>query len=205
MSFWPRTNRILGPAKCTVRLADARRTGPQRPHRLRKAFVNAAMFMVIMEQHQERRRRARIIDCGARVLASIALASVVCACGNEGPVSRSIAATVEKGPGTRLTLADHTGFPWDKVCILGPYTPDDKVDALTGIQGAAAHAYDIRSNDAINVLMFVREGRIASSVAHRRDRGDFSPEVIGKCYSTEHAKFSIRVPPPNSWGNIGPE
>ena len=143
--------------------------------------------------------------CRVRVLASLGLAFVVSACGNEGPVNRSIAATVEKGPGTRLVLAEHTGFPWDKVCILGPYTPDDRVDSLTGIQGAAGQAYDIRSNDGINVLMFVREGRIASSVAHGRNQGDFGPEVVGKCYSREQANFSIRVPPPNSWGNIGPE
>lgn len=138
-------------------------------------------------------------------LRALALASLVSACGNEGRVNRSIAATVEKGPGTRLVLAEHAGFPWDKVCILGPYTPDDKVDSLTGIQGAAGQAYDIRSNDGINVLMFVREGRIASSVAHGRNQGDFGPEVVGQCYSREQANFSIRIPPPNSWGNIGPE
>ena len=63
-----------------------------------------------------------------RMLASLVLAGLGSACGSEGPVNKSIAATVEKGPGTRLVLAEHTGFPWDKVCILGPYTPDDKVD-----------------------------------------------------------------------------
>jgi hypothetical protein len=139
-----------------------------------------------------------------RMLVSLALAGLGSACTSEGSVNKSIAATVEKGPGTRLLLTEHTGFPWDKVCILGPYTPDDKVDSLTGIQGAAGQAYDIRSNDGINVLMFVREGRIASSVAHGRSQGDFGPEVIGKCYSREQAKFSIRVPPANGWGNIGP-
>jgi hypothetical protein len=139
-----------------------------------------------------------------RMLASLALAGLGSACGSEGPVNKSIAATVEKGPGTRLVLAEHTGFPWEKVCILGPYTPDDKVDSLTGIQGAAGQAYDIRSNDGINVLMFVRDARIAASVAHARNQGDFGPEVVGKCYSKEQANFSVRVPPTNSWGNIGP-
>jgi hypothetical protein len=139
-----------------------------------------------------------------QMLVSLALTGLGSACTSEGPVNKSIAAAVEKGPGTRLLLTEHTGFPWDKVCILGPYTPDDKVDSLTGIHGAAGQAYDIRSNDGINVLMFVREGRIASSVAHGRSQGDFGPEVVGKCYSREQAKFSIRVPPANSWGNIGP-
>jgi hypothetical protein len=92
-----------------------------------------------------------------RMLVSLALAGLNSACRSEGPVNMSIAASVGKGPGTRLVLAEHTGFRWDKVCILGPYTPDDKVDSSTGIQGGAGQAYDIRSNDGINVLMFVRE------------------------------------------------
>jgi hypothetical protein len=139
-----------------------------------------------------------------RVLASLALAGLWPSCGSEGPVNKSIAATVENGPGTRLILAEHAGFAWDKVCILGPYTPDDRVDSLTGIQGAAEQAPDIRSNDGINVLMFVRDARIAASVAHPRNQEDFGPEVVGKCYSREQANFSVRVPPANSWGNIGP-
>jgi hypothetical protein len=138
-----------------------------------------------------------------RILA-LTLASLVAACGSDGAINRSIAASVEKGPGTRLVLAEHTEFPWDRVCILGPYTPDDKVDSLTRVQGAAGRAHDIRSSDGINVLMFVSDDRIAASIAHARNRGDFGPEVVGKCYSREEANFSIRVPPPNSWGNIGP-
>ena len=51
-----------------------------------------------------------------RMLASLALAGLGSACTSEGPVNKSIAATVEKGPGTRLLLTEHTGFPWDKVC-----------------------------------------------------------------------------------------
>ena len=87
-----------------------------------------------------------------RILASLALAGVVSVCGSEGPVNKSIAATV----------------------------------------------------DGINVLMFVRDARIAASVAHARNQKDFGPEVVGKCYSREQANFSVRVPPANSWGNIGP-
>jgi hypothetical protein len=34
---------------------------------------------------------------------------------------------------------------------------------LTGIDGAATRAFDIWSNDGIDVLMFVHEGRIAAS------------------------------------------
>ena len=124
-------------------------------------------------------------------------------CAGDSPVSSSIGATVDRGVGTRLALAEHTAFRWDKVCIFGPYTSDDAVDSITGIPGASGRAYDIRLNEGINVLMFIDAGRIADSVAHPRGKGDFGPELVGKCYLRDDAIFSIRNPPAASWGNIG--
>jgi hypothetical protein len=143
-------------------------------------------------------RRARSWLCSPSLAVVAALSS---ACTLEGSVSRSIAASVGKGPGTRLDLAEHASFPWDRVCIIGPYTSDDDVDSLTGVRGAAAKDHGIQSNDSINVLMFVSDGRIAASVAHRRGRGDFFPELTGKCYTRDAAVFQVR----DSRGNIGPD
>ena len=139
------------------------------------------------------------------ILTLLALAGVTSGCAREEPVSHAIAAAVETGPGTRLMLAEHTEFEWDNVCVIGPYTPDGKVDSLTDIQGAAGLAHGIRSSDAINVLMFISRGRVAASIAHPRSQGDFAPEVKDRCYSRSQAKFLIRVPPAESWGDIGPE
>jgi hypothetical protein len=125
-------------------------------------------------------------------------------CRGANPTSESIDAAVASGPGTRLALADYAAFPWEKACIFGPYSPDDKVDAVTGIRGAASRAYDIRSNDGINVVMFIHDGEVVASVAHPRNRGDCGPEVVGQCYSRERSVFVVRIPPTNSWGNIGP-
>ena len=136
------------------------------------------------------------------VFALLALVSVRSACGGDEPLSRSIAVSVEKGPGTRLVLAEHTRFAWDKVCIFGPYTADETIEAVTGVQGAAEQAHGIQSNDGINVLLFVSEDRIAESVEHPRRRGDFGPDVVGKCYSRGQANFSVRRA--DGRGEIGP-
>src|SRR5262245_44733532 len=125
-------------------------------------------------------------------------------CRGTDPTSESIAAAVAAGPGTRLALADHAAFPWEKACIFGPYSPDDRVDAITGIRGAASRAYDIRLNDGINVVMFIHDNEVVASVAHPRNHGDFGPEVVGQCYSRERSVFVVRIPPTNSWGNIVP-
>jgi hypothetical protein len=135
----------------------------------------------------------------------LTLVNVSSACGGGAPLTRSIAASVEKGPGTRLVLAEHAGFAWDELCIFGPYTPDERIDSLTGVQGAAGQAHGIGSNDGINLLMFISDHRIAASIAHPRSQGDFGPDVVGKCYSRSQANFMVRVPPANGRGNIGPE
>jgi hypothetical protein len=111
---------------------------------------------------------------------------------------------VHRGPGTRLALADHATFPWEKACIFGPYTASSEIETATGVAGAAGQAQDIHRRDDINLLLFIHEGRIARSIAHPRNRGDFGPEVVGKCVSKDQAVFSVRNPPAGSWGNIGP-
>jgi hypothetical protein len=125
-------------------------------------------------------------------------------CAVDDPVSDSIGEAVHRGPGTRLALADHATFPWERACIFGPYTDGSEIETTTGVAGAAGQAHDIHTRDDINLLLFIHDGRITRSVALSRNRGDFGPEVVGKCVSIDRAVFSVRNPPPGSWGNIGP-
>jgi hypothetical protein len=125
-------------------------------------------------------------------------------CGGKDAVSKSISGAVKRGDGARVDLVEHTSFAWDKVCIFGPYIPADRIEAVTGIPGTARDAHGIESRDDIDVLLFARGGRTAASVAHPRNRGDFGPEVVDKCYSKEQAVFAVRKPPAGSWGTIGP-
>jgi hypothetical protein len=69
---------------------------------------------------------------------------------------------------------------------------------------AERDARGIHTRDDIILLIFIHHGRLVRSVAHPRARGDFGPELVGKCYSTDQAVFLVRSPPPGSWGNIGP-
>lgn len=125
-------------------------------------------------------------------------------CSSDDRVSLSIGASMNRGVGALIVLTEHTTFAWDKVCMFSPYTADADIDAVTGIHGAAKQAHGIQSRDDIAVLLFVHDGGIAASVAHPRDRGDFGPELVGKCYSRQQAVFAIRKIPAESWGNIGP-
>jgi hypothetical protein len=75
---------------------------------------------------------------------------------------------------------------------------------VTGIPDAAQPAFDIRSNDRINVLMFIQDFRLVESVAHGRRYGDFGPEVVRRCYPREEAVFLVRQPSAGTWGTLGP-
>lgn len=137
----------------------------------------------------------------ALIIGFLVFGTIGCGRDNDA-VSRSIRGAVKQGNGARVVLAEYTSFAWDKVWIFGPYTPTDKIEAVTGISGVARDTQGIESRDDIDVLLFVRGGRVAASVAHARDRGDFGPEVVGKCYSKEQAVFTVRWP--RSFGEIGP-
>jgi hypothetical protein len=60
------------------------------------------------------------------LLALVTGAWLMSACAREEPVNKAIARSVVAGPGTRITLSEHTEFAWDKVCVFGPYTPDEQ-------------------------------------------------------------------------------
>ena len=139
----------------------------------------------------------------SRFLIGVLVLGTLSCVGND-EVSRSIAEVVKRGDGARLTLVEHTPFAWDKVCIFAPYTSADRIETATGIPGSAKDAHGIESNDGVDALLFVRGGRIVVSVGHPANRGEFGPEVVGKCYSKEQAVFAVRTPPADTWGRIGP-
>jgi hypothetical protein len=125
-------------------------------------------------------------------------------CSGDDPASVSIGDIVNKGPGSRVVLAEHLTVPWDKACIFGPYTDSAEIRRTMELDVADGDARGIHTRDDTNLLIFIHDGRIVRSVAHPRARGDFAPEVVGKCYSKDQAVFLVRIPPAGSWGNIGP-
>jgi hypothetical protein len=130
---------------------------------------------------------------------------VVGACyATDSRVSESIGAVVGKGPGTRLVLGEQALFAWDRACLFGPYATDVDMTQVSGVHVSADQAHDIATRDDIDLLLFIEKGRVVSAVPHPRSRGDFGPEVVGKCYARSDAVFAVRIAPPGSWGAIGP-
>jgi hypothetical protein len=111
---------------------------------------------------------------------------------------------LDKGPGTHLDLADLAPFAWERVCIFGPYTTAGDIRRSVAVAWRRSDDCDIESRDDIDLLVFIHDHEVARFVAHRREYGDFGPELVNRCYARDEAKFLVRVAGPGSWGTIGP-
>ena len=77
---------------------------------------------------------------------------------------------------------------WDRVCVLGPYTNNQKAAQTLGFAWAVETLTDVYRNDGISVLVFVRGDAVLKHVEHSRGSGDFS-NLSGRCFPRDRAKF----------------
>lgn len=134
-------------------------------------------------------RRTRWVAGGALVL----LVGWVwnCAPASGRAASRVLASAVQSGRPT-VCLRDLPGPAWERVHIFGPYTSRQEVAAALGFpwnDGAAAR--ELERSDSLNLLLFVREGRVVMTVRHRRDAGDFGPASLRRGFSVNEAEFRV--------------
>jgi hypothetical protein len=90
--------------------------------------------------------------------------------------------------GGNVDLAQAYPEPWDRVCVLGPYSDNAAAKAALGFDWDVDGNSVIHRNDGLALLLFVREQRVVAAVEHPRRSGDFSKQS-GKCFSRERARF----------------
>jgi hypothetical protein len=111
---------------------------------------------------------------------------------------------VGRGTGTAVSLADIAPGSWRRVYIFGPYTPVSEIRACLGVLWARPLARGIQNRDDVNLLIFEYPGHAHRSVAVPRGAADFGPEAIGRGYSADEARFVVRDPSPDTWGDFVP-
>jgi hypothetical protein len=127
-----------------------------------------------------------------------------CAPASGRAASRVLASAVQSGRPT-VHLRDLPGPPWERVHIFGPYTSRQQVASALGFpwnDGAAAR--ELERSDGLNLLLFVRGGRVVLTVRHRRDEGDFGPESLRRGFSVNEAEFRVVRRPADGWRMLEP-
>jgi hypothetical protein len=112
-----------------------------------------------------------------------------------------IARSFESSGKKAVDLSSAVTEPWDKVCILGPYTDNEAAEKTLGFKWDVEANSSIMSNDSISLLIFVRGAEVVRYVEHRRHLGDFSNSSM-KCFAREKAMFIHNPKPTVGWPGL---
>lgn len=119
---------------------------------------------------------------------AVVLACAV-ACTPRGPDSLSVDMDLQPYSAGTVNLAEAVPRPWTRVCIFGPYSTNEVVQATLGFEWDSARVSDIARNDGITLLVFVgADDRVVAFANHPRGAGDFS-KLSGQCHARRDAMF----------------
>jgi hypothetical protein len=118
--------------------------------------------------------------------------------------SKKIAAHFESKGQKSVTLSEAVPGSWEKICILGPYMGNKEAKATLGFEWDVESKTQIRTNEGISLLLFVRGGEVVEYVEHPRRLGDFT-NLTMRCFPKEKAVFVQREQPTKGWAGLFPE
>ncbi|MGB0911340.1 MAG: hypothetical protein ACPGYT_13340 [Nitrospirales bacterium] len=119
-------------------------------------------------------------------------------------ISAEIAQHFQSSGRTLVNLPEVVTIPWDRVCILGPYSNNDSAKTTLGFDWDAESKTSIQTNEGITVLLFVKDQTIVEFVEHLRINGDFA-NLSRQCFAREKAMFAHQVNPKKGWPGLFPK
>ena len=138
-----------------------------------------------------------------RTRAALVVLIVASLCGCRSQDSAAITHNILRSERRAVALSAAVPGDWDRVCILGPYTDNEKAAQTLGFPWAAETLTDIHQNDGMSVLVFARGNAVVKHVEHPRGSGDFS-SLSGRCFPKARARFVQVIPPGNGWPGLVP-
>jgi hypothetical protein len=110
------------------------------------------------------------------------------ACGSSSSViSKQIESQFEASKTSPVNLALVGPASWERVCVLGPYTNNERTEYVLGFKWNSEAKTSIAGNDGINVLVFVQGREVVAYKEHPRNKEDFSklePRCLDRAQST---------------------
>jgi hypothetical protein len=105
-------------------------------------------------------------------------------------MSAALSEAMQRGPGTIVDFAQVIRCPWDKVYFFPPYTPLKTIEARTGCAWPEGDLTTIEWNERINLVVFVRGGRIVQWFEHPRTE-ELEELASRDGYARNAAKFAV--------------
>jgi hypothetical protein len=110
-------------------------------------------------------------------LAMIYILLMVAACsGQDHSISEKIKSQVQASYTASLDLTLVGPADWERLCIFGPYTTNDLVEADLGFKWNADAESAVSVSDGINLIVFTRGKKVVAFVDHKRRDGDFESD-----------------------------
>ena len=131
----------------------------------------------------------------------LAVTLLFAACSQDQGISSALARTVDSNSAT-VDLATVGPPNWERVCILGPYSSNERAQQILGFKWDAHGKSSIASNDGINLLVFVRGQKVVGFAEHPRNKGDFL-KLSSTCLSRSNAVL-IRQFESGGWVQLVP-
>lgn len=126
---------------------------------------------------------------------------LVSACADSrNEISAQIEAQFNASQTTPVNLALVGPATWERVCVLGPYTNNERTEKTLGFKWDSEAHTSIGSNDGINVLVFTEGNQVIAYAEHPRNKGDFS-KLEPRCLVRDQATV-IRQLGSDGWGYL---
>jgi hypothetical protein len=120
----------------------------------------------------------------------------------EKPIAAAMQSAFSASGRKSLDLAIAVPRPWERVCILGPYTDNTAAAKLLGFPWDVKAQSAVGMNDGIALLLFVQGQQVVSQVDYPRTAGDFA-NLTQRCFTRSQAKFQVK-PSPENWPTLVP-
>lgn len=92
----------------------------------------------------------------------------------------------------QIILAEITDFQWDRVVILGPYTPAETANKVLGFTWNDYDRFeDALKSEGSDVIIFVKTGKVIKAFEHSRVAGDFTGNALNASLTPQQAVFEV--------------
>jgi hypothetical protein len=92
-----------------------------------------------------------------------------------------------------IDLAQLTGFEWDRVVLLGPYTGQAEAERALGIRWPEYPLLGLGASDSFSLIVFADGSRLARVERIERCSPDFSPDLLARPISRAGGRFRFEA------------